>query len=318
MKSEVSVRYPGYKCMVLTNGIYASEVWNYTRAGMDRLEKHYFWLLQKTMLLANYATTTYITVLDEAREQGVVKLYPLEQLKFLWKILHLDDTALQRIVLHSKMDSQFSRGRGGRQRTYKQCIKDAMGNVGVSMAQCMDMEQQEWDLRIEGVGLEAAVQQWKTRPNASKPIDREWRTPVGRGTGGKTSIVGASDTAYEANSGDEDSDEDNNEESDAESVTEDECTQFPDSQEEKDARADKETPWDEVVHAEEGQGPSAHVRVGTRSRHSHGNGSMRRGECNVEQSATQGSTVAKRARTSEGRHCQREKESENSSKTRVH
>ena len=80
-----------------------------------------------------------------------------QQLKFLWKILHLKDTALQRIVLHSKMDPQLSRGRGGRQRTYKQCIKDALGNFGVSMTQCMDMEQQDWDLRIEGTGLEAAL-----------------------------------------------------------------------------------------------------------------------------------------------------------------
>jgi len=52
------------------------------------------------------------------------------------------------------MDSQFSRGRGGRQRTYKQCIIDALGNFGVTMAQCMDLEQQDWDLRIEGIGLE--------------------------------------------------------------------------------------------------------------------------------------------------------------------
>jgi hypothetical protein len=161
---EVSTlpRVQVFKCMILTNGIYASEVWNYTRAGMDRLEKHYFRLLRKTLFLAKYATT-YMTVLDTAREQGVVKLYPLEcyvqrqQLKFLWKILHLKDTALQRIVLHSKMDPQLSRGRGGRQRTYKQCIKDALGNFGVSMTQCMDMEQQDWDLRIEGTGLEAAL-----------------------------------------------------------------------------------------------------------------------------------------------------------------
>ena len=62
--------------------------------------------------------------------------------------------SLQRIVLHSKMDSQFSRGRGGRQRTYKQCIIEALGNFGVTMAQCMDMEQQDWDVRIEGIGLE--------------------------------------------------------------------------------------------------------------------------------------------------------------------
>jgi hypothetical protein len=129
-----------FKCMVMTNGIYASEVWNYTRVEMDRLEKHYFRLLRRTLFLLKY-DTTYLTVLNTAREQGVVKLYPLEcyvqrqQLKFLWKILHLNDLALQRIVLHSKLDAQFSRGRGGRRRTYKQCIKDAMSNFGVTMKQ---------------------------------------------------------------------------------------------------------------------------------------------------------------------------------------
>jgi hypothetical protein len=46
--------------MVLTNGIYASEVWNYTRKGMDRLEKHYFRLLRSTLFLAKY-DTTYLT-----------------------------------------------------------------------------------------------------------------------------------------------------------------------------------------------------------------------------------------------------------------
>jgi hypothetical protein len=107
--NEVSVlpRMQVFKCMILTNGIYASEVWNYTRADMDRLEKHYFRLLRNTLLLAKY-DTTYTTVLNTAREQGVAKIYPLEcyvqrqQLKFLWKLLHLNDMALQRIVLHGK------------------------------------------------------------------------------------------------------------------------------------------------------------------------------------------------------------------------
>ena len=111
-----------FKCMVLTNGMYASEVWNYTRKDMDRMEKHYFRLMRSTMFLEKN-DTMYMTVLRTAREQGVVKVYPIEcyvqrqQLKFLWKILHLGDLALQRIVLHSKLDPQYKQGRGGRQRT---------------------------------------------------------------------------------------------------------------------------------------------------------------------------------------------------------
>jgi hypothetical protein len=133
---------------------------------MDRLEKHYFRLLRRTLFLVKY-DTTYLTVLNTAREQGVVKVYPIkcyvqrQQLKFLWKLLHLNDLALQRIVLHSKLDPQYSMGRGGRQRTYKQCIKDALDTFGLTMEQCMVMNQRDWETIIEGVGLDAAVQQWE-------------------------------------------------------------------------------------------------------------------------------------------------------------
>ena len=58
--------------MVLTNGIYACDVWNYTRAEIDRLEKHYFRLLRSTLFMAKY-NTTYLAVLNTVREQGVVK-----------------------------------------------------------------------------------------------------------------------------------------------------------------------------------------------------------------------------------------------------
>ena len=37
----------------MTNETYACEVWNYARAEVDRLEKHYFRLLRATLL--NYA-----------------------------------------------------------------------------------------------------------------------------------------------------------------------------------------------------------------------------------------------------------------------
>ena len=85
--------------------------------------------------------TTYLAVLNSARAQGVIKIHPIEnyvqrqQLKFLRKILHLKDTALQRIVLHGKLDPQYSQGRGGQKRTNKQCIQDALANFGVTMVQ---------------------------------------------------------------------------------------------------------------------------------------------------------------------------------------
>jgi hypothetical protein len=47
---EVSTlpRMQVFKCMVLTNGMYASEVWNYTRTEIDKLEKHYFRLVRRS------------------------------------------------------------------------------------------------------------------------------------------------------------------------------------------------------------------------------------------------------------------------------
>ena len=274
--NEVSTlpRLQVFKCMVLTNGIYASEVWNYTRKGMDRLEKHYFRLLRSTLFLAKY-DTTYLTVLSTAREQGVVKLYPLEcyaqrqQLKFLWKILHLNDMALQRIVLHSKMDSQFSRGRGGRQRTYKQCIIDALGNFGVTMAQCMDMGQQDWDLRIEGIGLETAAQRWEARPKASMPIDKEWRT-AGARKPGQTAATASAEQVDGVGSENAVADDDSE---DGESETEDEFAQLQESQEHTSGRADEDeedmTPWEGAEGTKDRDKEATTRRTGARHRNGH-------------------------------------------------
>lgn len=100
------------------------------------------------------------------------------------------------------------------------------------------------------------------------------------------STVSAVEPANDAICGEADPDEDPDEESEAESVTEDEFTQFPISQEEEDA-----TPWDEAVHAEEEQDSGAHVHVGSRRGHSsHVKGNQQRGEQkkNVEQGGHSG------------------------------
>ena len=173
------------------------------------------------------------------------------------------------------------------------------------MVHCMDMRQQDWEVIIEGVGLESACQKWEARPKAARPIDVEWRNKTAQKPTRKASTIdGAAIGAAIA------SEEDMDDSSNSDEDTEDEFSQFPDSQietfeaaateSEEDAKA-----WDETVDAEEGQNSSAHVSVGSRSRNNHENGNVRRGEQNVEQGATQESTVTKRARTSEGRHCQR-------------
>ena len=110
------------------------------------------------------------------------------------------------------------------------------------MAQCMVMDQRDWETIIEGVGLDAAVQQWEARPKASKTIDKEWRTVVrnlGRTANTRTEPIDGVD------GGGAESDEDSESGSAAESDTE-EFAQFPESQDVNDGRADTEdvTPWD--------------------------------------------------------------------------
>jgi hypothetical protein len=192
----------------------------------------------------------------------VAKIYPIEiyvqrqQLKFLWKILHLEDTALQQIVLHGKLDPKYSQSRGGRQRTYKQCIKDAMANFGVTMLQCMTMAQKDWDSIIEGTGMETAAQQWEARPKASKPIDIEWRTKPGK-TQGRRKDMNA--------------EEDSDESSAPESASENEAVQshlMHEGNQVVEVREDF-TPWDDAGTEEDmDTRASAGYRLGARS---HGN-----------------------------------------------
>ena len=205
-----------FKCVVMTNGTYACEVWNYTKAEIDRLEKHYFRLLRATMLMRKYGTT-YLQVLAQAREEGVVKIYPIEcyvqrqQLKFLWKILHLKDEALQKIVLHGRLDLTVSIGRTGRQRTYKQCITEALTNFNVTIQQCMDSAKREWAEVIEETGMNAAVHNWEERPKSARAIDVDWRA-AGRKRVKRTVMNGAEPVAvvamesmdYDEERGDED------------------------------------------------------------------------------------------------------------------
>ena len=123
--------------------------------------------------------TTYLEVMAQARVEGVVKMYPIEcfvqQLKFLWKVLHLKDEALQKIVLHGRLDQNLSIGRTGRKRTYKQCITEALTNFEVTMQQCMDTTKRDWATMIEETGMDAAVHNWEKRARTAKAIDVDWR-----------------------------------------------------------------------------------------------------------------------------------------------
>ena len=169
-----------FKCIVMTNGTYACEVWNYTRVEIDRLEKHYFRLLRDTMLMSKYSTT-YLQVLSKARNDGVVKVYTIEcyvqrqQLKFLWKVLHLDDLALQKIVLHGRLDKGLRMGRGGRTRTYKQCILEALDSFNVTIDQCMGTAKHDWNTMLEDTGMAIAVEKWERRLKAGRAIDSDWK-----------------------------------------------------------------------------------------------------------------------------------------------
>jgi hypothetical protein len=64
-----------------------------------------------------------------------------QQLKFLWKIMHLADTALQKMILFGKVASGATGRRGGRKRTYLTCLSLALKNFSVTMQECKDMTQ---------------------------------------------------------------------------------------------------------------------------------------------------------------------------------
>ena len=226
-----------FKCVIMTNGTYACEVWNYTRAEIDRLEKHYFRLLRATLRMRKY-DTTYLEVLAQAREEGAVKTYPIEcfvqrqQLKFLWKVLHLRDEALQKIVLHGRLDQKM---RSGRKRTYKQCITEALANFGVTMEQCMDTAKKEWTILIEEAGMDAAVHNWQERPKVARAIDVDWRLAGRRSVKRKVNNVAGTVTvaAVVGNSYPDDGEERDEQESASEgSDDDDEFVHIHESQEE--------------------------------------------------------------------------------------
>ena len=150
------------------------------------------------------------------------------------------------IVLHGKLDPRYSQSRGGRQRTYKQCIKDAMVNFGVTMVQCMTMAQKDWEYIIEGTGMETAAQQWEARPKASKPIDIEWRAKLKRGLGQREART-PHEAAAEEDQADMNAEEESDRSSTSESALEDEAVQFQQGQEGTEYAAATEdlTPWDE-------------------------------------------------------------------------
>ena len=184
----------------------------------------------------------------------------------MWKLLHLGDMSLQRIVLHGKLDPRYSQGRGGRQRTYKHCIKEAMENFNVTMEQCINMAQQEWDTVIEGAGIEAARQRWEVRPKASKPIDVDWRNSAVLGSGQKKRT--STKAAAGAHEADGVMEEDSEGSTTSETEAEDEFAQWHDGNHaenvewaELENRAPKNRDWEDIININ-GQ------RMGTRGRNS--------------------------------------------------
>ena len=137
------------------------------------------------------------------------------------------------------------------------------------MAQCMDMEQQDWDLRIEGIGLETAAQRWEARPKASTPIEKEWRTAGTRKPGrtAATALVEQIDGVDSENAIADDNGED------GESETEDEFAQFQESQEQTSGRADDYeedmTQWEGAKCKKDRDEEATTRRTGARHRNGH-------------------------------------------------
>jgi len=179
---SIEARLNVFKTIVMTNGVYACETWNYTTNDIARMERHYFRLLRDVLLMPRSAlpATNYISVMDYAAQQGIDEIFPMEcliqrqQLKFLWKIVHLEDTAIQKIVLFGKISSQFNGRKGGRKQTYVNCLRLALANFGVTMKECMEMTELDWQFHINNQALLEATAKWRARPGAVKPKDNFW------------------------------------------------------------------------------------------------------------------------------------------------
>jgi hypothetical protein len=184
MNRQISIeaRLSVFKTVVMTNGVYACETWNYTTIDIARIERHYFRLLRDVLLMPRSAipATTFISVLDYAAQQDIDEIFPMEcliqrqQLKFLWKIVHLEDTAIQKIVLFGRISSQYIGRKGGRKQTYVSCLKLALANFGVSMKECIEMAELDWEYYINNQALLEATAKWRARPSALKTIDNFW------------------------------------------------------------------------------------------------------------------------------------------------
>ena len=111
---------------------------------------------------------------------GIDEIFPMEcliqrqQLKFLWKIVHLEDTAIQKIVLFGKISSQYIGRKGGRKQTYVSCLKLALANFGVSMKECIEMAELDWEYYINNQALLETTAKWRARPSALKTINNFW------------------------------------------------------------------------------------------------------------------------------------------------
>ena len=126
-----------FKTVVMTNGVYACETWNYTTTDIARIERHYFRLLRDVLLMprTTLSVTTFISVMDYAALQGIFEIFSImecliqrQQLKFLWKMVYLEDTAIQKIVLFGNISSQYNGRKGGRNRF----LMLASANFGVT------------------------------------------------------------------------------------------------------------------------------------------------------------------------------------------
>jgi hypothetical protein len=86
----------------------------------------------------------------------------------------LEDTAIQKIVHFGKISSQYNGRKGGRKQTYVNCLKLALANFGVSMKECMEMTEIDWEYLINNQALLEATAQWKAKPSALKTINNFW------------------------------------------------------------------------------------------------------------------------------------------------
>ena len=182
-----------FNTMVLPNGLYNAEAWNYLEFQLRKLDTWMFFKLRRIM---GYKWTDYMSweaLIKEAAVLGV-KIMPISiliakrQLSYLGHVLRRDDECIQKIVMHAELE-HGERSAGKPENAWRHCVKRNLkkfrmraDKVGLMLAQ----NRQEWRTAV-AKGCESYLAEWlakKKTASAKSKESKARRLVAARGDGG--------------------------------------------------------------------------------------------------------------------------------------